>query len=201
MATRLPKKTFDYSGLPAEEAQELRKIGTRVSKLARATMPLAIELGNQLTHAKKILGFGNFGGWCETLGLSCRMAELYMSIAHFAAEHGRDTVEGLSIAAVAALAAPSTPQEVVIEVLREAKSGGRLTTREIRVRIMGAKTGSKVSKAAKHIDEAEVLEIFKILQPLQSASLRRVTDFLERADNVAIIALYKKIDEYLADRG
>jgi hypothetical protein len=199
MATRLPQKTFDYSGLPAEEAQELRKIGARVSKLARMTMTLGIEIGNQLARGKKILGFGNFGGWCETLGHSGRMAEIYMSIAHFAAEHGRDAVEGLSIAAVAALAAPSTPQEVVIEVLCEAKSGGRLTTHEIRVRIMGAKTGSKVNKAAKHIDEAEVLEIFKILQPLQSASLRRVTDFLERADNVAILALYKKIDEYLAE--
>jgi hypothetical protein len=59
-------------------------------------MPLGIELGNQLARGKKILGFGNFGGWCETLGLSGRMAELYM-IAHFAAEHGRDAVKGLSV--------------------------------------------------------------------------------------------------------
>jgi hypothetical protein len=94
------QKTFDYSGLPAEEAQELRKIGTRVSKLARVTMPLGIELGNQLARGKKILGFGNFGGWCDTLSLSCRMADLSLSIAHFAAEHGRDAVEGLSVCGI-----------------------------------------------------------------------------------------------------
>jgi hypothetical protein len=99
MATRPQKRSTIRDCLP-RKPKSYAKSAPAFRKLARVTMPLGIELGNQLAHGKNILGYGNFGGWCETLGLSCRMPELYMSIAHFAAEHGRDAVEGLSVCGI-----------------------------------------------------------------------------------------------------
>jgi hypothetical protein len=152
-----------------------------------------------LHKGKRIVGHRNFSPWLDTLNINARMAQHYMSIADFADEHGSDAVEGLSIAAAAMLAAPSTPDDIVADAIHQAKNGQPMSASLIKDRIKATKVSSEVvdHDTVRDIDEAEISEIVDTIKIIPSEPLRRMGEFLERADYAALKTLGRKIREFL----
>lgn len=94
----------------AEIASDLRP---RITQMSAEMMIIA----HGLLRAKRLLPHGNFGDWVEEeLNIGRRTAERIMSVAR-RFEGKSDTVAHLPATVVYELAAPSTPQEVVDDVI------------------------------------------------------------------------------------
>src|SRR5262249_51205151 len=92
-------------------------ITDRVRGRLRRTAEDILAIGEDLTHAKAILGHGNFGAWLDReFGLSARYAEMFMA-AHrgFGAES--EAGSHLPAGGGLELASPSVPDELVDRVL------------------------------------------------------------------------------------
>jgi hypothetical protein len=146
------------AGALVEHAKAIRTLGQRV-------VGDVIEIGRRLTEAKKLCGHGNWlpwlkreFGWAENTALNfMRVHALSLKSANFA-----DL--SLPISGLYQLAAPSTPPEVVDEMIDRARSGERVTHAEIaqaiaevRATFVFAGTGTKdhVAELEKALDRAE----------------------------------------------
>jgi hypothetical protein len=148
-----------------------------------------IAAGNDFVRAKEKLGHGNFLHWLrkEFPQMSVRTAETCMRIARLASEfenvsHLRPTTAGL-------LASRSVPKGLVVEVITDTRSGKKISDRELRRRIRGARknaksadhdaTGGKNGLADKK--EEVVAEAIAILSHLPTTEFRRLQEIAAEA--------------------
>lgn len=114
---------FDYSTIPANDAEEARAAAARIHERNRAAV---IDTGRDLLAIKDRLGHGHFGRWLEAeFRMNERTAQRYMNVA---AELGdkSDIVSVLPPTALYQLTAPSTPAPVREEVVKRIEAGERL---------------------------------------------------------------------------
>lgn len=121
-------QNFNYALLTEDKATGARQAAERI----RGRLYTAIiETGEDLIRQKENLGHGNFLDWIEAeFGMSDRTARKFMSIARELGSNWKNSSD-LSFEALAALAAPSTPEPVREEVLDRAAKGEKVTTKEI----------------------------------------------------------------------
>jgi hypothetical protein len=114
---------FDYAGLPAADAEDLRDRAGRLRSLMRRSTADSIAIGRDLIAVKDRLAHGQFESWIEReLGVGIRAAQYYMSVAKFT-EGKSEHVALLPPATLRMLAAKSAPQEIVEQVIARAASG------------------------------------------------------------------------------
>src|SRR5215207_7346311 len=106
---------FDHSTLDATGRDEVREAAVRIRLRMSRTVEDIIEIGRDLLLVKKRVGHGGFIRWIEAeFGMNQRAAHRFMAVAgRFTAKS--DTVSDLAPSVLYALAAPSTPDEVVDE--------------------------------------------------------------------------------------
>ncbi|MEZ2406939.1 DUF3102 domain-containing protein [Bosea sp. RCC_152_1] len=155
-----------------------------------------IKIGNDLIEAKSILKHGEFGPWLkENFNWSESSAHKFMKLAELAAKSVKITDLKPSVAMT--LAAPSTPEKVVSEVLADLDAGKKPTVAEVKARI----AGEKKPKRPARIEDVEVLkrkERENIKETVRLKLEEDVTAMLTRVrsellDNQTIIKILKEI--------
>ncbi|MEM8627450.1 MAG: DUF3102 domain-containing protein [Pseudomonadota bacterium] len=123
--------TFDYSGVPDAHREDVRRAAANIhGRLHRAAEDI-VEIGKSLIAVKELLGHGNFLPWIDAeFGMTDRAARSFM---HVAQKFGKsEMISDFTATALYALAAPSTPDEVIEKVKERVASGERVTATDVR---------------------------------------------------------------------
>jgi hypothetical protein len=122
-AVRLPE-THDASTILAEHATEIRALSKRA-------IGSIIEIGRRLIEAKALAGHGNWLPWLEReFGWKEQTARNFMNVAgRFKSTKIGDL--DINLTALYLLAAPSTPTEVVEEVMARASASEAITKEDV----------------------------------------------------------------------
>jgi len=184
---------FDYSGIPASDAMQLRLIARRIKELLPTVIPIIIQIGRNLEEAKAMIPHGHFGAYCwEETGLCNRSTQNYMNLAKLA--RSRDPADLAKLAAGAAfeLARKKTPEAVVSEVLSDVRAGRSVTEDDVKERIARA-TGKGSTLDTREIDKlANVL-----IENLDADGVRDIEFFLRRASKAKTKALSDRLRKAL----
>ena len=123
---------FDYSTLPAEDAAVARDAVVRIRLRTTGMIQHIIEVGQDLIDVKKRIGHGKFLKWMDAeFKMTERTAQRFMAVAEkFGAKY--DIVSDLSPSVLYELAAPSTPDETIDEIVGQARAGNRVTVAEVK---------------------------------------------------------------------
>ncbi|MDG4602615.1 MAG: hypothetical protein P9C55_07620 [Defluviicoccus sp.] len=119
---------FDYAALPAECAAEVRTVAERI----RTRTALAIiENGRDLIRVREMPEMRRqFGAWCVTeFGMSRQTAYRMIQVAENLGDLSH--YETISPTVLYAIAAPSTPEPVRLEVETRATAGEKITVAEV----------------------------------------------------------------------
>ena len=132
-----PAGEFDYSALPTDDANFLRNAAQRVRN---KVLLGAVHVGNELIEAKKRLDHGRFEDWVEAeFTFSVRTARNYMAVACIYSKS--EILAVLGVTALALLASPSTPAEVIDAVEGMLGAGERPSPADVRRLIHEARYG------------------------------------------------------------
>lgn len=101
-------------------------------RMARTAADI-IDIGRDLIAVKAALGHGHFLRWIEAeFNMTERMAQHFVRVADRFGEANAKDLSHLSAYALQALAAPSTPDEIVEEVTERASNGEAFTAADIK---------------------------------------------------------------------
>jgi hypothetical protein len=136
---------FDYDCLPSAVAKFLKGQADRIK---RHCVSSNIQIGKALLEAKRHLSHGEFLRWVESeVGLPVRTAQAYMRIANWAVAKGA-TVAHLKPSALYLLAASSTPEEFVADVLSRTGAGEFIPPSVLRRELASLREGQQLERAA-----------------------------------------------------
>lgn len=121
-------------------------------RLGRAAEDI-VAIGQDLISVKELLGHGNFLPWIKSeFGMSERSARNFMAVAD---RFGKSaTVADFSPRILYALAAPSTPDDVVEEAAVRAEAGEKITADDVKA--MKAKWKAERRKLVERAERAEM---------------------------------------------
>lgn len=116
---------YDYDEVDAEVKQKLQDIVVDIRQRQKRLMEDILATGNQLRLARVLIGHGKFQVWAQT--------ETYLSLGsinefiHIAERFGDkpSIIEALTPTTARLLAGPTTPDEVIIEVVELYEKEGR----------------------------------------------------------------------------
>ena len=186
---------FDYSTLISVDTDRLRNNATRVRLLLKAVTPAAIEIGDIIADARDKIPHGMFGSWCVAeLGIERRSAQLYMNLARLAATHGREKVEKLPLTAAYRIAARSTPEAVVADLMERVAAGDIPTDTAVKdlIRKQREVRRGPGDDRARHEDVAVLSDL--LVNALDTGGLARLTVFLTGASSDAIRELVRNLE-------
>ncbi|QDC00321.1 DUF3102 domain-containing protein [Mesorhizobium sp. 8] len=121
----IPPAGHVYDSLDSDVAEELRQCAIDIRRRHASVTCEMLEVGKSLTATKDKVPHGTFLAWVEhEVGLSHRMAQLYMRAAEWASD-GRNAklISHLQPTSVLKLAAKSTPESVVEAVAGKVQAG------------------------------------------------------------------------------
>jgi hypothetical protein len=146
---------FDYTGVAVGDAEQLRAHATRIRANIRSTTAAILAIGVDLIAAKQRLDHGQFSAWVEAeCGFAVRSAERYIAAAKLA-EGKNDTVSLLPPATVYALAAKSTPPEVIEAVISRVEAGEVLSNTVVKEMIDAGKPEQRPEQREKKRNKGE----------------------------------------------
>lgn len=121
---------FEYAGLAADDELEARAAAERIRTRMRRTAEDIVEIGRDLIAVKERLGHGRFGDWLQAeFEMGPASAARFMQVAE---RFGKSTTMiNLPPTVIYALAAPSTPDEVVTKATEKAAAGETVTLAEV----------------------------------------------------------------------
>ena len=197
---------FNYGQMSPNEVAALRAQADRIQKLNRTCIDMAIEIGRELISVKSRLQHGQFLPWVKSeCGFTARTAQRYISAADFADGKSDTVCRILPATAVYQLSAPSTPPEVVREVLDRAKTGETFSPAEVTKMVDTAKAASRADAvtAPPTAREGDVKIRFKPTPQEMPADMERDPAIDEHVFSKLVDALYDvraALDE-IQDRG
>jgi hypothetical protein len=159
---------FDYSEYPEEDRKELQSIKSGVSRTHAAIVSDAIRIGERLQRARLIVRHGSYEPFVRDCGLEPETARGYVTIAAFAAAHGREVAAKLGIARCKLLSTSSIVAELVKRVIEEVHEGRAPGVEELKCRIANADRKASHSRTRDTIDddlEALALQLNDALEP------------------------------------
>ena len=123
---------FSYASLAPDVRARVETATARLHDLERRTSESIIEMGQHLIEVKRDIGHGNFLSWLEAeFGWTRQTAHNLMQVAErFANVKNLD----ISPSALYILAAPSTPDEMVVEFTELAALGQKITHKDVKAR-------------------------------------------------------------------
>ena len=122
---------YDYEQLPAaQRARAIQAAQTIKPRLKRAAEDIFV-IGAELNQVKAAFPHGEFGNWLGAeFGLSQRMAQHFMNVA----TRLLDKSEKFSLlppSSLYLLAAPTTPDQAIVEIEQKLDAGERLQARQV----------------------------------------------------------------------
>jgi septal ring factor EnvC (AmiA/AmiB activator) len=143
---------FNYSEVDEICRDDIRDAAVRIKVRMARTAADIIEIGRDLIAVKKALGHGNFLRWIEAeFGMHENSARNFMRVADRFGES--TTIVDLQPTVLYALAAPSTPDEIVEEVTERAASGETFTAADIKA--MKEEFSAEKRELKKQIEDAK----------------------------------------------
>jgi hypothetical protein len=125
----LSSSQFTYSDLSSSVARFLRGQAERIRRQAASSI---VNIGKDLIGAKHYLSHGAFIGWVENeVGIPARTAQAYMRVAKWASQKSA-TVAHLPPSLLYLLSASSTPDTYIVDILKRAEAGERISLRAVR---------------------------------------------------------------------
>ncbi|MCZ7488209.1 DUF3102 domain-containing protein [Rhizobium rhizogenes] len=144
---------FDYAVIDEDGRDKVKEAAVRIRLRMSRTVEDIIEIGRDLIAVKKSVGHGKFTRWIEAeFGMSENTARNFMR----ACERFGDktaTVADLGPSVLYALAAPSTDDAVVEEVIDRASNGETVTREDVSA--LKAEFASERKDLKKQIEEAK----------------------------------------------
>lgn len=126
------RPSFDYGSVDARVASFLKG---QANRIGRQWVVSAVQIGKLLIGAKHYLSHGQFLCWIESeVGISGRTAQLYMRAAEWASGKS-ETVSHLQPSILYLLSAPSTPEELRIQMLKRIDNGEKIAPALIRAEL------------------------------------------------------------------
>ncbi len=170
--------TFDYGALPPADRDEMQVAVGRIRGKLSTIQRDFLAIGEELLRVKERVPHGMFAPWVETeLQMTPRAAQLYMRAAGLVQSIPapiRETVSHLPATTLYKLAAPSTPKEVVAEVVQAAEDGVLPLPPDIIQRIdeatREAREVAEVQKAKTGRTEAEAKKLLTRRRAAQAAA-------------------------------
>jgi myosin heavy subunit len=122
---------FDYSSLSPDLQVEVKSATERIKLRMKRTAEDIIEIGKDLIAIKEKLPHGQFLPWIATeFEMEERTARRFMSVAERFPEIGH--FDRFKPATLYELAAPSTPDQVVEQVIEKAQNGETVTVKDVK---------------------------------------------------------------------
>lgn len=144
---------FDYSVIDADGRDDVKEAAVRIRLRMSRTVEDIIEIGRDLIAVKKSIGHGNFLRWIETeFGMGISTAQNFVNAAIKFADK-IPTVGNLPASVLYALAAPSTEEAVVEEVLERANNGEKVTKDDVAA--LKAEWASERKDLKRQVDDAK----------------------------------------------
>lgn len=144
---------FDYAVIDEDGRDKVKEAAVRIRLRMSRTVEDIIEIGRDLIAVKKSLAHGQFERWVEAeFGMTIKTAQNFMNVtAKFGAKS--ETVSLLPASVLYALAAPSTDNAVVEEVIDRASNGETVTRDDVAA--LKAEFASERKDLKKQIEEAK----------------------------------------------
>ena len=149
---------FDYEVLEPTQRALVRQCTGEIQERLRRTAQDIWEIGQRLANVRDYLQYGQFEAWLKAeFGWSRRTAYNFINVYESFGEQGALSELDIAMSALYLLAAPSTPQSVRREYLEKAQLGEKLTHKDLRQALKGAKqklTKGKAKQPPTHIDSS-----------------------------------------------
>lgn len=167
---------FDYKDVSPEVAEAARAAARRIRTMRRALRKGHIVIGRELLAIKAKLKHGQFGPWLHAeFHMSERSAQNYMSAADFVSRNATAAV--LPPATIYLLAAPGTPEKVVLEVVAAIAAKKVPSTDDVRLLIKKEKRAlaaeSKAATAARRAEREAPEDAERLHKPAQREQTKR----------------------------
>jgi len=145
---------FNYSEVDEICRDDVRDTAVRIKVRMARTAEDIIDIGRDLISVKKAIGHGHFLRWIEAeFSMHIRTAQRFMAIADRFGMNATIPTH-LSFEAMSALAAPSTPDEVIEEVTDRASGGETFTAADIKA--MKDEFTAEKRELKKQVDDAKL---------------------------------------------
>jgi hypothetical protein len=156
------EEPFYYQSLPAESRKEIESLVRNIRDNGHQKLGAVIDIGNDLTRIKTLLGHRNFLPWLRTeFQWSERTARNYMDAARFF-DGKTAKFADLDLSTAYALAAKSTLEDVKNDLLDRAERGERITQTLVLELLAEGKARQKEEKKGMASLKATVPEDYKI---------------------------------------
>jgi len=131
---------FDYALLPVDVAVKAQTAASNIKLLLKRTSEDIIEIGRELTAVKDQLPHGQFLPWIAAeFEMSERTARDFMQVAdRFGGKSA--IIADLKPTILYALAAPSTPESVVLDITARVEAGEKVKVKDVQAAIKKAKS-------------------------------------------------------------
>jgi DNA repair exonuclease SbcCD ATPase subunit len=123
---------FDYSALSPDLQVEVKSASERIKLRMKRTAEDIIEIGKDLIAIKEKLPHGQFLPWIDSeFGLTDKTAQNFMNVTErFGGKS--EIISDFKPTLLYLLAAPSTPDEVVEQVIEKVEAGETVTPKEVK---------------------------------------------------------------------
>lgn len=144
---------FDYAVIDEDGRDKVKEAAVRIRLRMSRTVEDIIEIGRDLNAVKNDLGHGKFLRWIEAeFGMGISTAQNFMNV-HLKFGDKFPTVGNLAPSVLYALAAPSTGESVVEEIIDRASKGENITRDDVAA--LKAEFASERKDLKKQIEEAK----------------------------------------------
>lgn len=126
------KPGFDYKILNQENRQYIQETTRDLKERLQRTAQDIWEIGQKLADVQSRLDHGQFGSWLEAeFGWSRRTAYNFIRVYKAFQENAKFAQTNIAPSALYLLASPSTPQSIRDQFIQQAKTGTKVTHKDI----------------------------------------------------------------------
>ena len=126
------KPEFDYKILNQENRQYIQETTRDLKERLQRTAQEIWEIGQKLADVQSRLDHGQFGSWLEAeFGWSRRTAYNFIRVYKAFHENAKFAQTNIAPSALYILASPSTPQSIRDQFIQQAKTGNKVTHKDI----------------------------------------------------------------------
>lgn len=192
MSNELQATLFDYATLPSGEAVEIRAAAERIKVRLKRTAEDIIEIGRDLIAVKAKLGHGNFEGWLKAeFDFSQKHATRFIQVAEKFGNTKSDIMSDFKPTILYALAAPSTPPEVITQAIEKAEAGEKVTAAEVEKWKQAALESAKEAKGLKQ----QVMELTEDYETLREREERTRQELANRPTTAKIVEKVVEVEK------
>lgn len=196
-------RTLDYANVALADRTAMQLAADRIRDRLSSIQGNLLAIGRVLLMVKVRVPHGTFGVWVEAEPqIRRRAAQNYMNVARFmqsVSEPEHETVSLLQPTALYKLAPPSTPQDVVMEIVGAAESGTLPPPPAILQRIdEAARDGHKLAKAQQGKPGCAEAERACEKNDLRGTVQRLVSDHRDAMQEIAAV-LNSPVSRYFRD--